>query len=190
MARDKIQNLIANILTSQNWSGLNVDKITIEKPDNPEFGDYAVNIAFALAKQSGKPPQEVARVLAEEIGRIKPTEIAKVKAVGGYVNFFLSDDFLHQSLTDIYKNREDYGKSASGKGQKIIIEYSQPNIAKQMHIGHLRTTVLGDALANIYENLGYKVTRWNYLGDWGTQFGKLITAYKLWDNQLKTQLSG
>ncbi|MBI2063630.1 MAG: arginine--tRNA ligase [Candidatus Yanofskybacteria bacterium] len=183
MIRDLLKNLVNEILKSQNWPVLESEEIQIEKPDNPDFGDYAVNIAFDLAKQLKKSPQEVAQTIAEEIDKAKPTEIAKVETVGGYVNFFLSDDFLHQSLADIYKNRKNYGKSASGKGQKIIVEYSQPNIAKQMHIGHLRTTVLGDAMANIYENLGYKVIRWNYLGDWGTQFGKLIAAYKLWGSK-------
>ncbi|MDO8492345.1 MAG: arginine--tRNA ligase [bacterium] len=187
MIKDAIQNLVAKILISQHWPNLDIDKITIEKPDNPDFGDYAVNIAFELAKQLKKLPQEVAQVLAEKIGKIKPTEIERVEAIGGYVNFFLSDDFLRQSLVTIHKGRETYGKSKIGRGQKIIVEYSQPNIAKQMHIGHLRTTVLGDALANIYKNLGYKVIRWNYLGDWGTQFGKLITAYKLWGTRSEVE---
>ncbi|MBI2670342.1 MAG: arginine--tRNA ligase [Candidatus Yanofskybacteria bacterium] len=190
MIRDLLKNLVTEILKSQNWPVLKSEKIQIEKPDNPNFADYAANIAFHLAKQLKKPPQEVAQILVKEIDKVKPTEIERVETVDGYVNFFLSNEFLRQSLSDLYKNRKSYGKSSSGKGQKIIIEYSQPNIAKQMHIGHLRTTVLGDALANIYKNLGYKVIRWNYLGDWGTQFGKLITAYKLWGNQLKTQLSG
>ena len=189
MIKDLLKNLVVKVLKSQNWPNLYIEEIIIEKPDNPDFGDYAVNIAFELAKQLKKPPQEVAQTLAEEIGKAKPAEIERVEAASGYVNFFLSNGFLRQSLAAIYKNRESYGKSKIGKGQKIIVEYSQPNIAKQMHIGHLRTTVLGDALANIYETLGYKVIRWNYLGDWGTQFGKLITAYKLWGTQLRGSTS-
>ncbi len=160
--------------------------VIIEKPSNLQFGDYAINIAFDLAKKLGKPSQEVAEILAEEINKTKPAEIERAEAVGGYVNFFLSNEFLRHSLGEIHKNRKSFGRSRAGKGRTIIVEYSQPNIAKPMHVGHLRTTILGDALANIYEALGYKVIRWNYIGDWGTQFGKLIAAYKLWGSQLRS----
>ncbi|MBI2063198.1 MAG: arginine--tRNA ligase [Candidatus Yanofskybacteria bacterium] len=190
MIKDLLKNLVIKTLKSQkNWPSFDVYEITIEKPANQQFGDYATNIAFRLAKQLGKPPQEIAQFLADEISKIKPAEIVKVEANDGYVNFFLSSELLRQSLADIYKTRGSFGKLNIGRKQKIIVEYSQPNIAKQMHIGHLRTTVLGDALANIYEMLGYKVIRWNYLGDWGTQFGKLITAYKLWSVQLRGSAS-
>ena len=157
--------------------------MAVEHSANTEFGDYAINIAFDLAKQLGKSPQEIANELAGQINKNKPAEIERVEAVGGYVNFFLSADFVRNQLDEIYKNRDSFGKSDIGHGQKIIVEYSQPNIAKPIHIGHLRNTVLGDALANILEFSGYKVVRWNYLGDWGTQFGKVITAYKLWGNK-------
>ncbi len=178
MIKDKIIKLIGSAIDDQNgWSDLDVGEITIEKPDNSQFGDYAISIAFNLAKQLKKSPQEVARILAEEISKIKPAEIERVDAVGGYVNVFLSNDFLRDQLETIGSSGKDYGKR-----KKVIIEYSSPNIAKPMHIGHLRSTIIGDALANIYEALGYDVIRWNYIGDWGTQFGKLIAAYKKWGN--------
>jgi len=156
--------------------------IEVERPQN-EFGDYAVNAAFALSKLLGISSNEVANLLAEKLNDKKPPEIAKVEVVGGYVNFFLAEEFLRKELAKIHKDGESYGKLKTGKGKTVIIDYSAPNIAKPMHVGHLRSTIIGDALANIYEALGYKVVRWNYLGDWGTQFGKLIAAYKLWGDK-------
>ncbi len=187
MIKEKIKLLTKEIIYSladqRGWPSFNLEEVAIERPANTEFGDYAINIAFDLAKQLGKSPQEIANELAGQINKNKPAEIERVEAVGGYVNFFLSADFVRNQLDEIYKNRDSFGKSDIGHGQKIIVEYSQPNIAKPIHIGHLRNTVLGDALANILEFSGYKVARWNYLGDWGTQFGKVITAYKLWGNK-------
>ncbi len=156
--------------------------IEVERPQN-EFGDYAVNVAFALSKMLGTNPNEVANLLAEKLNGNKSPEIARVEVAGGYVNFFLDEDFLKEELTRIYKNRESYGSSKTGGGKKIIIDYSAPNIAKPMHVGHLRSTIIGDTLTNVYGALGYEIVRWNYLGDWGTQFGKLIAAYKLWGDK-------
>jgi len=168
---------------------IDASEVLIEKPANPQFGDYAVNIAFGLSKELGKPPQIIAQALAEELSKSKPNEIERVEAVGGYVNFFLAPDYLREELGKIYKTRESFGRSKLGTGKTVIVEYSQPNIAKPMHVGHLRTTILGDAMANIYEALGYKVIRWNYIGDWGTQFGKLIAAYKLWGDEKEVERS-
>ncbi len=156
--------------------------IEVEKPQS-EFGDYAINVAFALSKLLHVSPNEVANSLAKKLNEKKLAEIEKIEVAGGYVNFFLAEEFLRKELAKIYKERESYGKLKIGKGETIIIDYSAPNIAKPMHVGHLRSTIIGDALANIYGALGYKVVRWNYLGDWGTQFGKLIAAYKLWGDK-------
>ena len=160
--------------------------VEVERPQN-EFGDYAVNTAFALSKLLGVSPNEVANLLAEKLNEKKPAEIAKIEVAGGYINFFLAEGFLRKELAKIHKDRELYGRSKIGGGKTIVIDYSAPNIAKPMHVGHLRSTIIGDALANIYEALGYKVIRWNYLGDWGTQFGKLIAAYKLWGDKKEVE---
>lgn len=187
MIREKIAKLVSQAVTSlreqKNWPALDFGKVETVKSENPKFGDYATNIAFILAKQIGQSPNEIAQLLVEELGRTKIPEVSRVEVAGGYINFFLDKSFLHTELERIHKKAEKSGRSDVGKGHKVIVEYSQPNIAKIMHIGHLRTTTLGDALANIFEFLGYKVIRWNYLGDWGTQFGKLITAYKLWGDK-------
>ncbi len=184
MTRDKIGGIVKKAI-----DGLGGAKITssdilieVEKPQS-EFGDYAVNVAFQLSKLLHASPNEVADSLAKKLNEKKPAEIKKIETAGGYVNFFLAEDFLRKELANIYNNRESYGKSDAGRGKKIIIDYSAPNIAKPMHVGHLRSTIIGDTLANVYEALGYEVMRWNYLGDWGTQFGKLIAAYKLWGDK-------
>ncbi len=157
--------------------------VSIANTSHGQFGDYTSNVAFGLAKRLKMPPQELASSIAGQINDSGHAELNKAEAVGGYINLFLSQDFLHDQLRVIHKSKNTYGQSAIGKGKKIIVEYSQPNIAKKMHIGHLRTTVLGDTLANVYETTGHKTIRWNYLGDWGTQFGKLIAAYKLWGSK-------
>ena len=155
MVAKLIQKITEEALKKQaGWApaGLSAGEIFVEKSANLQFGDYAVNIAFSLAKELKKPPQEVAQILAESINFIKPPEINEVRAADGYVNFFLSLDFLRTELNNINKNRSKFGRSDIGRGKRVIVEYSQPNIAKQMHIGHLRTTALGDALwaADIY----------------------------------------
>lgn len=182
--KEIIQQLVEKTISETGISP--VPEIVVEKPKT-SFGDYAVNVAFVLAKPLGKRPEEVANQLAEKISENKPGEIAEVSAVGGYINFFLSQGFLQKELQNIHQNQESFGKTDQGKGQNVIVEHSQPNIAKKMHVGHLRTTILGDALANIYDFLGYKAIRWNYLGDWGTQFGNLIAAYKKWGKKVEVE---
>lgn len=178
MTKEKIQKLIEKQLPPK--IGAEVSSV-----ENPVFGHYSTNVAMRLAKDLGKNPREVALEIAQKIEKAFPKNLfAKVEVAGpGFINFFLSPKTLQKELSGIYKNRKDYGKINLGKGKKIIVEYSQPNIAKKMHVGHLRSTIIGDALANIFEECGYKVIRWNYLGDWGTQFGKLIYAYKKWGSK-------
>ncbi len=158
----------------------------VERPAN-DFGDYAVNIAFVLSKKLQMPPQKIAEILAVELNKYKPGDISRIEVVGGYINFFLDQSFLQSQLIQIHKQGLKFGKSNIGKKHKVIVEYSSVNIAKPMHAGHLRTTLLGDAIANILEFSGYKVIRWNYLGDWGTQFGKVIAAYKKWSGKEKVK---
>lgn len=160
-------------------------------PDEEKFGHYSTNVALRLAKIQDKNPLELARELAEKINKSSPRgfwERAEA-APPGFINFWLSRETLEKELVKIRKNLKNYGRSALGKNKTIIVEYSQPNIAKMMHVGHLRTTIIGDALANIFAFLGYRVVRWNYLGDWGTQFGKLIAAYKMWGERKIVEVS-
>ncbi len=159
-----------------------IKEIELERPKN-NLADYSISELFHFARDYKIDPNILAKRVADKILNDKPDEISEVVANGGYINFFLSHSYLQKQLKEISESKESYGTSNFGQGKAVIIEYSQPNIAKKMHVGHLRTTILGDALANIYEMSGYKIIRWNYLGDWGTQFGKLITAYKLWGNE-------
>src|SRR6266540_3324586 len=165
-------------IISEHYPDVAFDVLTT--PD-PKLGDYSVNLAFAIAKKEGKNPLDIARELAKIFSESEYFEKVEV-APPGFVNFFLKMEFLQEQLEEIYQD-VNYGLDDLGKDKKVNVEYSAPNIAKPMHVGHLRSTIIGDALANVYQALGYKVIRWNYLGDWGTQFGNLIAAWKLWGNQ-------
>ncbi|MEK7195549.1 MAG: arginine--tRNA ligase, partial [Patescibacteria group bacterium] len=157
--------------------------------EKKEFGHYSTNVALRLSRELKRPPMEIAREFAEKIRVDAPAGFfEKVEAMApGFINFWLSPDVLAEEFKRIHANLKNFGKSEAGRSKTIIVEYSQPNIAKKMHVGHLRTTIIGDALANILELVGHKVIRWNYLGDWGTQFGKLIAAYKLWGDKKKVE---
>lgn len=151
----------------------------IEIPANEENGDYAFP-CFKLAKTLKKAPQIIATEIKEKI-EIDSNWIQKMEVVGGYINFYINTNTLAKEvLTEIENKKEEYGSSEKGKGKNIIVEYSSPNIAKEFHIGHLRNTLIGAALYNIYKYLGYNTTGINHLGDYGTQFGKMIEAYKRW----------
>lgn len=141
-------------------------------PPTPEMGDYSLNAAFVLAKIQKTSPQAVAQELCEHLVRALPEEVERCQVAGpGFVNVFLKADFLQRSVGGF--TVEDVGK-----GRSVIVEYSAPNIAKPMSVGHLRSTIIGDGLARVHKALGYNVVRWNYIGDWGTQFGKLIAAWR------------
>ncbi len=165
---------------TQKYPGVDFD---ILKPPDQAMGDYSVNLAFALAKRgkSAGGTMETAQHIADAMAGSEYFEKIQV-AKPGFVNFFLKTEFLRGELERIHRDKA-YGISNAGRGKKVIVEYSSPNIAKPMHIGHLRSTVIGDALANIFEAQGYDVIRWNYISDWGTQFGKLIVAYKRWRDE-------
>ena len=150
----------------------------IEIPNNTENGDYAFP-CFKLAKTLKKSPNLIADDLKLNIN-IPENIIEKIEVVGGYLNFFINKETLATEILSEVTKTENYGKSNIGEGKNIVIDYSSPNIAKTFHIGHLRTTVIGAALYNIYKYLGYNVTGINHIGDYGTQFGKLIEGYKRW----------
>lgn len=152
----------------------------LEKPKSSEMGDLAFP-AFSLAKVERKAPQAIATDIVE---KIDTTGFEKVVATGPYVNFFLDKDAIsHQVLTDVIAEKDQYGQLNIGQGRNVTIDMSSPNIAKPFSVGHLRSTVIGDALANIHAKLGFNPIRINHLGDWGKQFGMLIVAYKLWGDK-------
>ena len=152
----------------------------IETPKDSKNGDYAFP-CFRLAKELRKAPPAIANEIKEKIETVE--EIEKIEVAGGYLNFFINKETLAKEVLEEISKTEQDGKSEIGREKTIVIDYSAPNIAKPFHIGHLRSTVIGGALYNIYKYLGYNVTGVNHLGDYGTQFGKLIEGYKMWGEE-------
>ncbi|MGB6179163.1 arginine--tRNA ligase [Carnobacterium sp.] len=173
--------LVAKALHEQIGETLTIDKIfnLLEKPKTAEHGDVAFP-TFMLAKAFKKAPQQIAADLG---GSISSPIIEKTEVVGPYLNFFLDKKTVSSAvLADILKQGEHFGDLTIGENRNVPIDMSSPNIAKPISMGHLRSTVIGNALANIYKKVGYQPIKINHLGDWGTQFGKLIVAYKMWGN--------
>lgn len=158
----------------------------IEIPKDSSMGDYAFP-CFKLAKELRKAPPAIANDIKEKL-QVDEKYISKVEIVGGYLNFYINNNALVEDvLKEFETKKENYGASNIGEGKNIVIDYSSPNIAKPFHIGHLRSTVIGGALYNIYKFLGYNVIGINHLGDYGTQFGKLIEGYKRWGEAYKIE---
>ena len=150
----------------------------IEVPPNPEMGDVAFP-CFPLAKVMRKAPPVIAAELAERFPKLDFVE--KAVQNGGYLNFFFSRGyFAKEQLGEVMEKGTEYGRTNEGEGKRVLVEFSSPNIAKPFHIGHLFSTAVGNSLDKIYSFLGYETVKINHLGDWGTQFGKLISAYKRW----------
>lgn len=173
---------VANCLKSK-IEDLSYDEILqlIEIPPNKDMGDYAFP-CFKLAKVFRKAPNLIAGDIAESI--VAEGDISKVVPMGGYVNFFVNKSQLAKTvINNVLTQKDDYGKSKIGEGKNIIVEFSSPNIAKPFHIGHIRTTVIGNAIYKLYDSQGYNTIRINHLGDYGTQFGKLIVAFKKWGDK-------
>ena len=157
-------------------------KSYIEIPKDTSMGDYAFP-CFKLAKKLKKAPPIISTEINEKL-QVDEKVITKVEIVGGYINFYVNNTTLVEEVLKEYDNKkEQYGNSKIGEGKNVVIDYSAPNIAKPFHIGHLRSTVIGGALYNVYKFLNYNVTGVNHLGDYGTQFGKLIEGYKLWGEE-------
>lgn len=175
------KNIIAKAISKVVNIDENEIEMSIEKPKGAENGDYAFP-CFRLAKTLKKAPQIIATEIKEDI-QVDENQITKIEVVSGYLNFFVNKQLLAKEVLQEMAENKEYGKSTIGNGKNIVIDYSAPNIAKPFHIGHLRSTVIGAALYNIYKYLGYIVTGINHLGDYGTQFGKLIEGYKLWGNE-------
>lgn len=162
------------------YTGLEYEAVekAIEIPPDEKMGDLAFP-CFPLARVLRKAPPLIAKDMAEKFA--DDPVLDKCEAAGGYLNFFLDRaEFIKGTVTGVRNAGENWGKSQIGEGKTVLVEYSSPNIAKPFHIGHLFSTAVGNSLARIYKHLGYHVESLNHLGDWGTQFGKLISAYKRW----------
>lgn len=176
--KSKIAEALANV------TGLEIDKVMglMEVPPQKDMGDFAFP-CFALAKTMHKAPQMIASDLSVNDG-LKQEWLSEIKNVGPYVNFYIDRGHYAESvISGINEAGADCGKMELGNGKTVIVEFSSPNIAKPFHVGHAFTTILGNSLSKIYKKLGYDVVRMNHLGDYGTQFGKLITAYRLWGDE-------
>ena len=158
--------------------------LVLEFPEDERFGDYSANFAMRRWQDFGfKNPREFANFLAKKLQKDKDLAkiVSKIEVAGpGFINFFLKKEFFIEELKRILKEKNKYGSIIIGKGKTVVIDYSSPNIAKPFGIGHLRSTIIGQALYNIYKFLGFKCIGDNHFGDWGTQFGKLICAVKKW----------
>ncbi len=183
-----MKNKIIDLL-SQYVDGFNRDELEtmIEVPPNTELGDFAFP-CFKLAKVYHKAPALIAKELSEKIE--KPDFLDEIRVAGGYLNFYVNKKQYAQQIVNEWMKSDDYGGSTEGNGKTICIDYSSPNVAKNFHVGHLRTTIIGNALYKIFSKLGYQVIRINHLGDWGTQFGKLIVAYKRWGSREAIEANG
>lgn len=169
------QNIAEAIAKILNMDIENISSI-IEQPKDSEKGDFAMP-CFKFAKELRKSPVMIAEELKEQLSNVEGIE--KIEAVNGFLNFFVSKEDMVKTVIDkVIKEKENYGFENIGKGENVVVDYSSPNIAKPFHIGHLRSTVIGRAIYNIYNNLGYNSVGVNHLGDWGTQFGKMIEGYK------------
>lgn len=181
--KDKIVNLIA-----EHVDGMSAEEIStyIEIPPKPELGDFAFP-CFRLAKSMHKAPNLIAADIKAGIGDVDFLE--KIDVQGAYLNFFVKKEIFVKTMIDAAL-QDNFGGSDEGNGKVICIDYSSPNVAKNFHVGHLRTTIIGNSLYKIYSKLGYQVIRINHLGDWGTQFGKLIVAYKNWGSKDAVEKDG
>ncbi|MDE5966969.1 MAG: arginine--tRNA ligase [Lachnospiraceae bacterium] len=182
-----MKSKIIELLTAH-VEGLTAEEINtlIEIPPKPELGDFAFP-CFRLAKTMRKAPQMIAADIKDALGDVDFLE--KIDVQGAYLNFYINKSIYVKTMLDTALC-PGYGNSDIGEGQTICIDYSSPNVAKNFHVGHLRTTIIGNSLYKIFSKLGYHVERINHLGDWGTQFGKLIVAYKTWGSKKAVEKDG
>ena len=171
-----IQNIVAKELNKLGYSGI---EFSVEEPPDGKMGDYASNAALKAAGKAKQSPKELAETLAKALK--KPDMFESVKVLGpGFLNFTVAGKVLVETLQRVNQKKDKYGNSSVGKNIKVLVEYFQPNIAKPLHLGHLRTAIIGDAIFRILQFVGYKVESDTHIGDWGTQFGLLLYAYKQW----------
>ncbi len=176
------EQIVAGVLAINQEAVLNADDVAamLEYPPDPTMGDLAFP-CFKLSKTLRRAPVQIATALCESI---KDEAVERVGAVNGYLNITLSNTYLASAvIPEILQQGEKYGSQTYGKGKMVVLDYSSPNVAKPFHIGHLGTTVIGHSLRKLHEFVGYECYGINYLGDWGTQFGKLIVAYRKWGSR-------
>ena len=181
--------IVARVLSMKSDASLTAEdvKAMLEYPPDSKMGDLALP-CFKLSKLLRNAPVKIAIELAEAL---ELPVVAKAEAVNGYLNIFLSGDALaHRILPEVAEKGEKYGAPELGEGKTVVLDYSSPNVAKPFHIGHLGTTVIGHSLKRLHEFAGYRCVGINYLGDWGTQFGKLITAYRKWGDRADVESGG
>ena len=154
----------------------------VRPTQDPKFGDFQINGAMALGKELNKSPRELAQPIAEALAGVEAIEKAEV-AGPGFVNIHLAPSWIASKLTEALRDAARDGVPAVDEVSKVIVDFSSPNIAKQMHVGHLRSTIIGDAIARILSFMGHDVVRDNHLGDWGTQFGLLIVGMREWGDE-------
>jgi len=179
---EELSKLISNSCSPLGYKILYGEVLnSIEEP-KPEFGDLSSTISFTISKQIGANPNEIAKNIKKEIereGKGLPKNIESCNVTGGYLNFKFSQEFFRKVIEKVLSEKERFGSSDFGKGKTAIVEYSQPNIGKPFHVGHIRSTILGDAVKKILSFVGYKTIGFNYLGDAGTQVAKLILGMKI-----------
>ena len=184
--KEKISKVVAEVVKVQDWKAI-LD--LIETPPDNKMGDYAIP-CFSFAKLMHKNPLVIANEVKENLEKDKEElGLSSIEAVNGYCNLFVNREKYVEMVFNTLK-KDNLGVEKIGLDKTICIDYSSPNIAKNFHVGHLRTTVIGNSLYKIYDKLGYKVIRINHLGDWGTQFGKLIVAYKKWSSKEAVEKKG
>jgi arginyl-tRNA synthetase len=184
--KENVSIVIAKVVEGMEWEQI---KELLETPPDSSMGDMALP-CFSFAKVMHKSPASIALEIKEKLEDYKDDLcIDRIDVVGGYCNlFFDRSEYVKKVLTSL--QQDNHGVMKTGEGKTVCIDYSSPNIAKNFHVGHLRTTVIGNSLYKIYDKLGYKVVRINHLGDWGTQFGKLIVAYKKWSSKEAVEEKG
>ncbi|MFA6250223.1 MAG: arginine--tRNA ligase [Candidatus Shapirobacteria bacterium] len=188
---DKIKEYIKKALSELGYE-IFEDQIIVERPGEEKFGDYSTSVAMILAKRERINPVELANKLKHKLDEItdKTELIEKIEVAGAFVNFYLKNEYLIKKAEELNYEIEFLKRMSNyGKGKTVVIDYSAPNIAKPFGIGHLRSTDIGQAILNIYKLLGWKTMGDNHLGDWGTQFGKLIVAIKKWGDKPVDKMS-
>lgn len=185
MIKSEIEELISLMIKAK-FGEIKGVSFEVDSPKQRDNGDYASNAAMVLSKRLGKNPRELAKEIAGEIMKDEKSKdiFERIEVAGpGFINFYIKPEKLYENVLEILDGKDKFGRDNIGQGQTVVIDYSAINIAKPMHVGHLRSTIIGQALYNIYASLGYKVIGDNHLGDWGMQFGKMIYAYKNWGNK-------
>ena len=183
----EIKNLIAAAVSEAEGLSAGDIEAMLEYPPDSAMGDIALP-CFKLSKTLRKSPVMIASELKEKLAL---PEIGRIESVGGYLNFYVSPNYYAEELIpEILSEKGEYGKSTMGAGKTVVLDYSAPNICKPFHIGHFASTVIGHSLKKLHEFCGYKCVGVNHLGDWGTQFGKQITAYKLWGDRAAVEKLG